>query len=50
MHTIYIRTLKKADHTVFCVADGQKTYFDPQYVRCGARRLAHPPRGTSTRD
>ena len=33
MHTIYIRTLKKADHTVFCVADGQKTYFDPQFNR-----------------
>ncbi len=29
--TIYIRTLKRAEHTVFCVADGQKTYFDPQF-------------------
>lgn len=30
-NTIYIRTLKRAEHTVFCVADGQKTYFDPQF-------------------
>lgn len=29
MNTIYVRTLKKADHTVFCVADGQKFYYDP---------------------
>lgn len=28
---IYIRGLKHADFTVFCVADGQKTYFDPQF-------------------
>lgn len=27
--TIYIRTLKHAEHTVFCVADGQKSYYDP---------------------
>lgn len=33
MNTIYIRTLKRADHTVFCVQDGQKTYFDPQFGR-----------------
>ena len=33
MYTIYIRTLKKAEHTVFCVANGQKTYFDPQFNR-----------------
>jgi len=33
MSTIYIRTLKRADHTVFCVADGQKTYYDPQFGR-----------------
>ena len=33
MYTIYIRTLKKADHTVFCVQDGQKTYYDPQFGR-----------------
>ena len=33
MHTIYIRTLKRAEHTVFCVADGQKTYYDPQFNR-----------------
>ena len=31
MSTIYIRTLKRAEHTVFCVADGQKTYHDPQF-------------------
>ncbi len=28
---IYIRGLRRADHTVFAVADGQKTYRDPQY-------------------
>lgn len=33
MNTIYIRTLKRAEHTVFCVADGQKYYYDPQYGR-----------------
>lgn len=33
MSTIYIRTLKRAEHTVFCVADGQKTYYDPQFRR-----------------
>ena len=26
---IYIRTLKHAEHTVFCVQEGQKAYFDP---------------------
>ncbi len=31
MNTIYIRTLKRAEHTVFCVADGQKTYYDAQF-------------------
>ncbi len=31
MSTIYIRTLKRAEHTVFCVANGQKTYYDPQF-------------------
>jgi len=31
--TIYIRTLKRAEHTVFCVADGQKTYYDAQFNR-----------------
>lgn len=30
MNTIYIRTLKNAEHTVFCVQDGQKTYYDPK--------------------
>lgn len=33
MNTIYIRTLKRAEHTVFCVSDGQKTYYDPQFNR-----------------
>ncbi|MGQ7870284.1 hypothetical protein [Sunxiuqinia sp. sy24] len=33
MSTIYIRTLKRAEHTVFCVADGQKQYYDPQFDR-----------------
>lgn len=33
MDTIYIRTLKRAEHTVFCVQDGQKTYYDPQFKR-----------------
>ncbi len=33
MNTIYIRTLKRAEHTVFNVSDGQKTYFDPQFRR-----------------
>lgn len=32
-NTIYIRTLKRAEHTVFCVADGQKTYYDPQFSK-----------------
>jgi hypothetical protein len=31
MSTIYIRTLKRAEHTVFCVADGQKYYYDTQF-------------------
>ncbi|MCU0430982.1 MAG: CRISPR-associated protein Cas7 [Cytophagaceae bacterium] len=33
MNTIYIRTLKRAEHTVFCVADGQKTYYDVQFKK-----------------
>jgi hypothetical protein len=33
MSTIYIRTLKRAEHTVFCVADGQKYYYDTQFGR-----------------
>lgn len=33
MNTIYIRTLKRADNTVFCVQNGQKTYFDPVFRR-----------------
>jgi hypothetical protein len=33
MNIIYIRTLKRAEHTVFCVADGQKYYYDPQFNR-----------------
>lgn len=31
MTTIYIRTLKRAEHTVFCVDKGQKTYYDQQF-------------------
>ncbi len=31
MSTIYVRTLKRAEHTVFCVENGQKTYYDPQF-------------------
>ena len=30
---IYLRTLKHAEHTVFCVQDGQKTYYDNQFNR-----------------
>lgn len=30
---VYIRGLKHADFTVFCVADGQKSFFDPQFGR-----------------
>lgn len=33
MNTIYIRTLKRADHTVFNVSDGQKYYYDTQFNR-----------------
>lgn len=33
MTTIYIRTLKRAEHTVFCVSDGQKYYYDSQFKR-----------------
>jgi len=31
MNTIYVRTLKRAEHTVFAVEDGQKRYYDPQF-------------------
>jgi hypothetical protein len=31
MSTIYIRTLKRADNTVFCVEDRQKSYYDPVF-------------------
>lgn len=30
-NTIYIRTLKRAEHTVFNVSDGQKYYYDNQF-------------------
>lgn len=30
---LYIRGLRRADHTVFAVAEGQKTYRDPQFNR-----------------
>jgi hypothetical protein len=33
MTTIYVRTLKRAEHTVFCVQDGQKFYYDSQFNR-----------------
>lgn len=33
MTTVYIRTLKRAEHTVFCVQDGQKYYSDSQFNR-----------------
>jgi len=26
---IYLRGLRQVDHTVFCVANGLKTYYDP---------------------
>lgn len=32
-NTIYIRTLKRAEHTVFNVSDGQKFYYDAQFGR-----------------
>ncbi|MGH7503223.1 MAG: CRISPR-associated protein Cas7 [Longimicrobiales bacterium] len=28
---LYLRGLRQADHAVFCVADGQKTYWDPRF-------------------
>lgn len=34
---IYLRALKHAEHTVFCVQDGQKTYYDSQF----GRRMAY---------
>lgn len=30
---IYLRALKHADFTVFCVENGQKTYYDAQFNR-----------------
>lgn len=33
MNTIYIRTLKRAEHTVFNVASGQKYYYDAQFSK-----------------
>lgn len=34
-HYIYLRGLRRAEHTVFCVQDGQKSYYDQQFnVRC----------------
>lgn len=30
---IYLRVLRHAEHTVFCVQDGQKTYYDQQFRR-----------------
>lgn len=34
---IYLRVLRHADHTVFCVQDGQKSYYDPTF----GRRMAY---------
>lgn len=31
MNTIYIRTLKRVDHSVFCVEKEQKFYWEPQF-------------------
>lgn len=32
---IFLRSLRHAEHTVFCVQDGQKSYYDQQFgVRC----------------
>ena len=33
MKTIYVRTLKKVDHSVFCVEKEQKNYWDPQFKK-----------------
>lgn len=33
MKTVYIRTLKRAEHTVFAVDSGQKRYYDPQFKK-----------------
>jgi len=33
MNTIYVRTLKRVEHTVFCVEKGQKVYKDIQFGR-----------------
>ena len=30
---LYIRGLKNVDHSVFCVEDGQKTFYNPQFGR-----------------
>jgi len=30
---LYLRALRQVDHTVFCVSNGQKTYFDPVFRR-----------------
>lgn len=30
---VFLRGLRQADHTVFCVAEGQKSYEDPQFRR-----------------
>jgi hypothetical protein len=30
---LFIRGLRRADHTVFAVADSQKTYYEPQFGR-----------------
>jgi hypothetical protein len=30
---LFVRALRQVDHTVFCVQDGQKTYYDQQFER-----------------
>lgn len=30
---LYLRGLRHVEHTVFCVEDGQKTYYEPQFAR-----------------
>lgn len=34
---VYLRVLRHAEHTVFCVQDGQKSYYDPTF----GRRMAY---------
>lgn len=36
---IYLRALKHAEHTVFCVEDGQKTYLIRNLIDCWLFRV-----------